>query len=385
MDILILGGTGFIGAAILMRLAAEGHRVTGLGRSTQHAANRFPGARFVRADLATMSTAADWADLVASHAIIVNCAGALQDGLSDDLAAVQEHAMLALYQAARTAGGRRIVQISARLDGGAAELPFLATKRRADEALKASGLDHVILRPALVIGRNAHGGTALVRALASFPFFIPAIHSGSPVAIVALDDVAEAVVRAVDGRFEAGSDIELAAPGSLTLGEVLSLHRGWLGLAPAPVIAMPAVLARPATVLADLAGRLGWRSPLRSTAIAVMQGGGVQSGGSPPFVMRSLDRVLAENPSGVQDLWFARLYLIKAPVLITLSAFWFLSGIIPLLSIGEAAEHFLPLMPGPAAYAATLATSALDIGLGLAVLWRPWARCSPPCLAFTPG
>lgn len=374
MDILILGGTGFIGAAILMRLAAEGHRVTGLGRDTKHAGNRFPGARFVRADIAKMSTAHDWAELVAGHAVIVNCAGALQDGLSDDLAAVQERAMLALYDAAGAAGGRRIVQISARTDGAAAQTPFLATKRRADAALKASGLDHVILRPALVVGRNAHGGTALVRALASFPFFIPAIHSDSPVAIVALDDVAEAVTRAVDGRLEPGSDIELAAPGSLKLGEVLSLHRGWLGLARAPVVAIPAGLARPVTMLADLAGRLGWRSPLRSTAIAVMEGGGVLSGGAAPFAMRSLTQILAENPSGVQDLWFARLYLIKAPVLITLSIFWLLSGVIPLLSLGEAAAHFLPMMPPSAAYGMTLATCALDIGLGLAVLWRPWAR-----------
>ncbi|MBU2486969.1 MAG: DoxX-like family protein, partial [Alphaproteobacteria bacterium] len=83
---------------------------------------------------------------------------------------------------------------------------------------------------------------------------------------------------------------------------------------------------------------------------------------------------LGENPSGVQDLWFARLYLLKAPVLVTLSAFWLLSGLIPLLSVETAAAHFLPLLSLPAAYAATLATCALDVGLGLAVLWRRWAR-----------
>ncbi|WP_290887182.1 NAD-dependent epimerase/dehydratase family protein [Hoeflea sp.] len=89
MDILIVGGTGFIGAAILMRLAREGHRVTGLGRDTGAASHRFPNTRFVRADLARMSSAADWAELVSGHAIIVNCAGALQDGARDDLAAAQ--------------------------------------------------------------------------------------------------------------------------------------------------------------------------------------------------------------------------------------------------------------------------------------------------------
>lgn len=375
MDILILGGNGFIGSAVAQRLAADGHRVTGLGRDTRTAEVRFPDARFVRADLSAMPAASDWAELVAGHEIIVNCAGALQDGPRDDLEAVQERAMLALYEAARAAGGRRIIQISARTDGAGAATPFLATKRRADEALKASGLEHVILRPALVIGRNAYGGTALLRALAAFPFFIPAIHAGSPVAIVALDDVAEAVARAVDGRLEAESDIDLAAPGSLTLGETLALHRNWLGLASAPVKSVPAFLAGPVTLLADLAGRLGWRSPLRSTSIAVMEGG-IQGGGAAPapFALRSLRQTLQENPSGVQDLWFARLYLLKAPVLVTLSAFWLLSGLIPLIEIAAAMAHFDGLLGYKPALLTVIATCTLDVGLGLAVLWRRWAR-----------
>ena len=76
----------------------------------------------------------------------------------------------------------------------------------------------------------------------------------------------------------------------------------------------------------------------------------------------------------MQDLWFARLYLMKAPVLIILSLFWLLSGLIPLLRPEAAASHFLPLVPAGFAHALLYLTCALDIGLGLAVLWRPTAR-----------
>ena len=243
MKILILGGNGFIGSAVLKRLSELGHEVTGLGRNLDAAERRFAGIRFVRADLAEMSTPEGWAALIGRHEVIVNCAGALQDGLRDDLAAVQQRAMLALIAAAETAGNRLIVQISARTDGAARDLPFLATKRQADEALKSSGVDHVILRPGLVVGRNAHGGTALIRALASFPFAIPAVHGKSAVAAVALDDVVEAAVRAIDGWLSPGSDVELAHPEHLTLDAVLEKHRTWLGLKPAPVLSMPAWLA----------------------------------------------------------------------------------------------------------------------------------------------
>jgi uncharacterized protein YbjT (DUF2867 family) len=272
MNILILGATGFIGSAIARKLVDDGHRVTGLGRDPARAEAKMPELRWIKADLAGMTASGNWQSMPEGHDVVVNCAGALQDGLSDDLVATQERAMLALYEAARDSGLRLVVQISANTESAGRDLAFLATKRRADVALASSGLPFVILRPALTLGRNAHGGSALLRALAALPFAIPLIHAGGPVATVALDDVAASVGAAVSGQLPAGSDLALASGETLTLKELV-LARRWLGLPPAPVIDMPLALARPVTLLADVAGRLGWRSPLRSTAMTVMSGG----------------------------------------------------------------------------------------------------------------
>lgn len=173
LKILVLGANGFIGSAIVARLLREGHEVSGLGRNLKHARQKMPMVNWIQRDLTAMTGEGAWREMIASHDVLVNCAGALQDGLADDLSGTQEKSMLALYRAASAKGTFRIVQVSARTDGGAEALPFLTTKRRADEALVASGLAHIIVRPALVIGRNAHGGTALVRALASIPFRLP--------------------------------------------------------------------------------------------------------------------------------------------------------------------------------------------------------------------
>ncbi|MFK3776779.1 SDR family oxidoreductase [Agrobacterium sp. NPDC089420] len=375
MKILILGATGFIGSEVLRSLHRRGHAVTGLARSTSRARHKWPFANWVSADLSQMARGEDWSSLVTGHDAIVNCAGALQDGLSDDLAATQEKAMLALYEAATQAEGRLLIQISARTAGAAAGLPFLATKRRADTALAASGLPYVILRPALVVGRNAHGGTALVRALAGFPFVLPLVNGAMPVRTVAVDDVAAAVCAAVDGEIPPGSDLELAAEETLTLRDVIAIHRQWLGLPAAPVVNLPTALIHPVSLLADAAGKLGWRSPLRSTAMTVMSEGIVSQQETQPgmIALKTLEQTLAAHPCGVQDLWFARSYLLKPLLILCLSLFWLLSGLIPLLNINGAAAHFLPFMPQTPAIALTLATCLIDIALGVIVLWRPLA------------
>ncbi|MBW6422640.1 SDR family oxidoreductase [Rhizobium sp. XQZ8] len=374
MKILILGATGFIGSAILQRLASDGHEITGLGRAPEKARLKWPVARWIKADLARL-TATDWQPLVDKHDVILNCAGALQDGLSDDLVATQQEAMLTLYAAAKSLGGRLVVQISARTDGAAGSQAFLRTKRQADDALVASGLPFVILRPALVIGRNAHGGTALLRSLASFPFVLPLVHAESPVATVSMNDVAEAVSRAVNGSILPRSDLDLAAEETPSLAELVRLHRAWLGLAPAPVVTLPAALAKPVTWGADLAGKLGWRSPLRSTAIAVMSEGVLGKRRGPEgFEPAGAAATLTECPSGVQDLWFARLYLLKPVMILTLSLFWLLSGLVPLVDPGAAAAHFSAFLPASAAMAVTLATCLVDILLGITVIVRPMAR-----------
>lgn len=381
MKVLVLGGYGLIGSAVVRRLLASGHEVVGLGRDTAQASRTMPAARWITADLATLRTAAAWAPLIAEAAphAVVNCAGALQDGARDAVGAVQSDAIRALVAAAPAAGVRRFVQVSAPRAERSAETEFMRSKGEADAALAASPLEWTILRPGLVLAPQAYGGTALLRAVAALPVVMPLVMSDAVVQTVSVDDVAGAVARAVAAELPSRRTYDLVEAETHTLADVTRAIRAWLGLAPVPLVAVPAPLARGVSVVADALSWLGWRSPLRSTAMTELAAG--IRGDAGPWreatgqPLSTLAETLSAMPATVQERWFSRLFLLKPLAIATLAGFWIVTGLVTLADIDAAAEVLTDndVARGVAQAIAFLGALA-DIGLGLAIMVRRWLK-----------
>ncbi|TPK66404.1 SDR family oxidoreductase [Mesorhizobium sp. B2-4-19] len=379
MNVLVLGGYGLIGDAIIGRLLRDGHHVTGLGRDVQHAGRRRPAVRWIAADMSKLLAAEDWLPVVAGMDAVVNAAGALQDGPRDRLDAVHRGSVVALVAACEHAGVHRFAQISAIGADLASANPFFSTKAHGDKAVANSSLEWTILRPGLVIAPAAYGGTALLRALAAFPGFVPAVMPLQPIQTVAVTDVAEAVARAVAGSLPPRLAVDLVEANARPLAEVLSILRAWLGLPPARVVPMPAILRRLAGAIADVLGTLGWRSPLRSAALAAVAGGVTGDAAAWNRIfgrpLQPLEATLADMPANVQERWFARLWLVKPVIFACLSLFWFVSGVIGLIRQEAAADILVSHgVSASLAHIAVLAGSAVDILVGAAVVVRSLAR-----------
>ncbi len=333
MRVLVLGGYGLIGEIVVRHLIDAGHTVVGLGRRTASAKRRTPDAQWIAADLRTLTTPARWRPILkeASPDAIVNCAGALQDGARDDLSAVQSIAMQTLYVAASTAGIRSCVQISAPRARPDADTAFMRTKGEADAALITSSLDWVVLRPGLVLSSQAYGGTALIRALAAMPVIQCLTYSDRLIQTVDVNDIAKAVVMVLDHKIPTKRAYDLVEDQPHTLAEVVGLFRAWLGLpTPKVVVTLPNGILRVVAYGADMLGWLGWRSPLRSTAIAELSNG--VTGDPRPWrsvagqSLSPLHTTLRRLPSTVQERWFARCFLLKPVVIGTLAGFWLVTG-----------------------------------------------------------
>jgi uncharacterized protein YbjT (DUF2867 family) len=377
MRVAVIGASGLVGSHVVARLLSDGIPVLGIGRDVAAASRRCPGVDWRRLDLARATTQ-DWATALAGVTAVANCAGALQDGPADDLRAAHVEGLRRLLEAARQAGVARFVQVSA---AGADASPgaFGRTKREAEALLRDSGLDWIVLRPGLVLGTTAYGGSALLRGLAAFPFAIPVVHGAARLQVVGADDLASAVAAALAPKAPSGAVVDLVSAEEVPLADLLRRLRAWLGLRPAPVLELPPSLAALAGRSADALAWLGWRSPMRSATLGQLAAGVRGDGNAAPrllgLAMRGPAAWLAAHPAGVQESWFARLYLLKPIVLATLALFWLASGVVGLLRLDAAAALLDAAgFDAWAARAAVVAGAVADIALGLLALHRRSAR-----------
>jgi uncharacterized protein YbjT (DUF2867 family) len=382
MRVLVTGAYGLIGSTVMARLHRDGHELIGTGRTVARAQRQFPYALWIAADFDDLRTPRAWVPLLTGVDAVVNCAGALQQGMRDDLQSVHADAPMALFKACRETGLKRVVQISAMGAGEQGATQFSRSKGAADARLAASTLPWIILRPGVVVSPGLYGATAMLRGLAGLPWRTPLIDADREVRIVSVDDVAETVAWALGPGLSVRAILELVHPQPHTIEHLVLALRQWLGFAPLPTLRLPAPLARALAAVADAFGRLGWRSPARSTAFAElaagMRGDATQWITASGIRPESLDDILERRPATVQDRWFARLYFLKPAVIACLAIFWIITGAIALGPGWSPAIVQLASagIVGSGAVLVLVAGAIIDIALGLAVLVRPFARAS---------
>jgi uncharacterized protein YbjT (DUF2867 family) len=383
VQIAVLGASGLIGAELTERLAIEGFDVTAVARRFTEAQKRNFGTAALECPVVALEDAALW-QLLEKVDIVVNCIGVLQDSAGSSTEEVHAGFVERLLRTmARAAKPILLVQLSVPGDPEGDHTGFSRTKRDAERRIAASEVPHVILRPGFVVAPSAYGGSALVRALATLPFSLSARETGVPFAATAISDIAR-TISYVARRWQAGErewaaswDVMEAAPS--TIGDVVDAFRDRFG-GPRARVELPFWLTSLGSWAGDLASLLGWRPPIRTTALMEMRRG---VAGDPEswmsttgIVPLSSAEALLQVPATVQEKWFARLYLVKGLILPTLSLFWIVSGLVALTVSFRAAAGILVsvgLPPGPAA-AATVLTSIGDIAVGLAIAVRRTCR-----------
>jgi uncharacterized protein YbjT (DUF2867 family) len=374
--VLVVGATGLIGSAVAARLAADGQEVVGLSRHPSAAG--LARLRHVAFDLAGASSTDKFVPLLAGVHAVVNCAGTLQDAPGESTEGVHHTGVVALIAACEKAGVRRFVHLSA--IGVERELStFSASKHAGEAALIASTLEWVILRPSVVFGRPAYGGSALMRGLAALSIQ-PVMTGTGPLQLVWLDDLVQTVLFFLGPDPPTRQIVDIVGPRNWSFAEAVRLLRRWMRWPEAAAFTVPSWLSGVLYKLGDAVSALGWRPPIRTTARREIIHGAMGDGGRwaqlTGIAPTDIEVALTREPASVQERWFAGLYILKPLVFGVFGLFWIATG---LISFGPGWNIGMSLMreggvEDPIASLAVISGASADILIGLAILYRPTSR-----------
>ena len=256
ITVAIAGGSGFIGRAIVRRLG-DTARVRVLTRNPDAVRARLAGtgAEFVRADV---TDAASLEAAMVGAEVAINAAQF--DGYPIENARrgltferVDYGGTIAMIAATRKTGVRRIIYISGAAADEQSRQPGFHAKGRAEHAIRDSGLEFTIFRPALVYGADDRVTNLLARAIRYSPVVAIPGTGKQVVQPVLVDDLAACVAMAVKGRgrnatFAVGGPEPMSFEELIRLMMELSGHRR-------PVVHVPETLMRMAGMLGEMLPR----------------------------------------------------------------------------------------------------------------------------------
>lgn len=242
-NLLVLGGTGFLGRSLCEKLVERGQ---GSGRvlvPSRRAARdqhirMLPTVEAVPADVHDDRALAA---LVAGRDAVVNLVGMLH-GSESQFEQVHVALPRRLAEACARAGVRRLVHVSALGAAPDSSSAYQRSKARGEAVLQSSGLEVTLLRPSTLFGEHDRFMNLFARLQAWLPL-MPLASADAQFQPVWVEDVAEAIVRCLDDRGSLGQTIECTGPQVFALRELVRLAGRWSGHA-RPVIALPQALAR---------------------------------------------------------------------------------------------------------------------------------------------
>ncbi|HEY43467.1 MAG TPA: NAD-dependent epimerase/dehydratase family protein [Anaerolineae bacterium] len=210
--ILVTGGAGFIGRAVLRRLIEFGFSV----RTLLQPSNRSPSLpKGVPVDV-TLAGLTDRRGVRASLVgidTVIHLAGIEGQSGSDFWLASEVEGTHTIAEAASEAGIRRLIFLShIGADQGSA-YPTMQMKAMAEEHIRACNVPYTILRTAILFGRHDNFTTSLAMLLGISPLFFPIPGNGSTLLQpLWVDDLATAITWALDEPSTLGKTIEIGGP-----------------------------------------------------------------------------------------------------------------------------------------------------------------------------
>lgn len=215
MRIAVTGGTGFVGRHLARALEADGHAVVRISRKT-----------------GGLADAESLAKAFAGCEAVAHLAGINLERGSQTYEAVHVQGTRNVVEAARRAGLKRIALLSFLKARPACGSPYHESKWAAEEIVRGSALEHLVLKAGVIYGRGDHMLDHLSHAFHTFPVFALVGMRERDVRPMAVEDVVRVLAAfLLEGRHANGT-FALMGPEAMPLGEAVRRVAGVLGKRP---------------------------------------------------------------------------------------------------------------------------------------------------------
>lgn len=255
MRVLISGGTGFVGSAIVARLRqpGRGHELRCLSR---HADRLSPWGADVALVPGDVRDARSLQRAVEGVDCVVHCVQFPNHPVENPrrgltYEAIDGQGTINLVRACQGAGVRRIVYLSGAGTRAGRSEPWFRAKWTAEEAIRASGLEYVILRPSWIYGKDDRSLNRFVTFVRYLPI-VPVIGDGKACVQPAfVEDIGRVGALAVDEAAATNRVFELGGPETLSMDAIIRTVQRVLGKHQ-PLLHQPVALVKLGAALLQL-------------------------------------------------------------------------------------------------------------------------------------
>ncbi|MEZ3144059.1 complex I NDUFA9 subunit family protein [Halobaculum sp. MBLA0143] len=224
MDVLVAGGTGFVGSYLCRELSDRGHDVTAASRSPGDA-DLPSGVGTVKLDVTDETTVHE---IVPGHDVVVNLVALSPlfkpDGGDRMHDVIHRGGTEHLVEAAEQSDVERFVQLSALGADSDGDTAYIRAKGTAEERLRESSVPGVIYRPSVVFGDGGEfvGFTKKLKGWFAPGLPLYPLPGGGKTRFqpIWIGDLAPMVADGVEDASHEGETYELGGPAVLTLREV---------------------------------------------------------------------------------------------------------------------------------------------------------------------
>ena len=247
-NVLVLGGTGFVGRHLCEHLNRAGIRATVPTRrlNNAQAVQMLPLVQPLEADV---HDAATLAQLLPGHDAVVNLIAVLH-GSRARFEQVHVELPRRLAAAMQASGVRRLVHVSALGASASGPSDYQRSKAAGEAVLQAAGLELTILRPSVIFGAEDRFLNLFASLQKLFPL-MPLAGSQARLQPVWVGDVARALLHCLLHPATSGQIIECAGPETFSLADLVRLA-GRLSGHPRPVLPLPRALGYAQALLMQL-------------------------------------------------------------------------------------------------------------------------------------